>query len=49
MQDIRLFHKFIQDAYPHYPIGNDYVWTHDIPNLAHSVRCVAYLAVARIC
>lgn len=33
-QDFRLFHHFIQVAYPHHPIGNDWVWTHEIPVIA---------------
>ncbi|CZR59518.1 uncharacterized protein PAC_09410 [Phialocephala subalpina] len=32
--DFRLFYHFIQKAYPHYPIGNDSVWTHEIPAIA---------------
>lgn len=31
MVDFRLFNHFIQKAYPHHPIGNDAVWTHEIP------------------
>ncbi|KAF7918135.1 uncharacterized protein EAE97_011906 [Botrytis byssoidea] len=34
MVDFRLFHHFIQEAYPHHPIGNDSVWTHEIPSIA---------------
>ncbi|KAM3084367.1 hypothetical protein ACMFMG_001527 [Clarireedia jacksonii] len=34
MIDFRLFHHFIQVAYPHHPIGNDSVWTHEIPSIA---------------
>ncbi|KAF8855516.1 hypothetical protein BDZ45DRAFT_502767 [Acephala macrosclerotiorum] len=32
--DFRLFYHFIQKAYPHHPIGNDSVWTHEIPAIA---------------
>ncbi|KAF5869728.1 uncharacterized protein Bfra_010928 [Botrytis fragariae] len=34
MVDFRLFHHFIQEAYPHHPIWNDSVWTHEIPSIA---------------
>ena len=37
MQDFRLFNHFIQTAYPHHPVGNDSVWTHEIPSLASDV------------
>jgi Fungal Zn(2)-Cys(6) binuclear cluster domain len=37
MQDFRLFYYFIQKAYPHHPIGNDSVWTHEIPSISHNV------------
>ncbi|KAE8448950.1 hypothetical protein EG329_008746 [Mollisiaceae sp. DMI_Dod_QoI] len=33
-QDFRLFHHFLQTAYPHHPIGNDSVWTHEVPAIA---------------
>lgn len=38
MHDFRLFDHFIQVAYPHHPVGNDSVWTHEIPSLASDVR-----------
>ncbi|KAG9245472.1 hypothetical protein BJ878DRAFT_501243 [Calycina marina] len=34
MQDFRLFNHFLKAAYPHHPVGNDSVWTHEIPSLA---------------
>ncbi|KAH8587693.1 hypothetical protein B0O99DRAFT_641090 [Bisporella sp. PMI_857] len=34
MQDFRLFNHFIQTAYPHHPVRNDSVWTHEIPSLS---------------
>ncbi len=37
MQDFRLFYHFIQDAHPHHPIGNEGVWTHEVPSIAHNV------------
>jgi hypothetical protein len=39
MEDFRLFYYFIQKAYPHHPIGNDSVWTHEIPSISHNVSC----------
>ena len=35
--DMRLFHHFIMNAYPHLPLGNDGVWIREIPAFAHSV------------
>jgi hypothetical protein len=37
-QDFRFFDYFLQGAYPHQPIGNDAIWTHEIPILAPNVR-----------
>lgn len=37
IHDFRLFNHFIQTAYPHHPVGNDSVWTHEIPSLASDV------------
>ena len=37
MQDFRLFHHFIEVAYPHHPIGNDSVWKHEIPSISSDV------------
>ncbi|KAH7356409.1 hypothetical protein BKA65DRAFT_579287 [Rhexocercosporidium sp. MPI-PUGE-AT-0058] len=34
IQDFRLFNHFIQSAYPSHPVGNDAVWTHEIPSIA---------------
>ena len=45
MQDFRLFHYFIQSAYPHLPIGNDSIWTHDIPCISHNVGIINNLHV----
>lgn len=35
--DFRLFHYFIERAYPHHPVGSDSVWQHEIPAIAHEV------------
>ena len=32
--DMRFFHHFLTAAHPYTPIGNDYVWVHDIPQFA---------------
>ncbi|KAE9377595.1 hypothetical protein N431DRAFT_434776 [Stipitochalara longipes BDJ] len=34
MQDFRFFQHFIDSAYPHHPIDNDWQWTHDVPSMA---------------
>ena len=36
--DMRLFHHFLLNAYPHLPIGNDQVWVTELAALSHSVR-----------
>jgi hypothetical protein len=37
MTDMRLFHHFLLDAYPHLPVGNDNTWLTHVPLLAHHV------------
>jgi hypothetical protein len=37
MVDMRLFHHFIFNAYPHLPVGNDAVWISIIPAVAYQV------------
>ncbi|KAL2073853.1 hypothetical protein VTL71DRAFT_11179 [Oculimacula yallundae] len=34
IQDFRLFDHFVKSAYPSHPIGNDAVWTHEVPSIA---------------
>lgn len=41
MQDFRLFDNFIKTAYPHHPLRNDSVWTHEIPSIATDVSTLA--------
>ena len=43
MQDFRFFQHFIDSAYPHHPIDNDWQWTHDVPSMACDVRYLANL------
>lgn len=37
MQDMRCFQHFMLRCYPHHPVGNEDVWTHEVPCLSHSV------------
>ncbi|KAL3420439.1 C6 zinc finger protein [Phlyctema vagabunda] len=37
MQDFRLFHHFVESAYPHEPPNNQSAWTHEIPIIASNV------------
>ncbi|KAM7208435.1 hypothetical protein V8F20_001116 [Naviculisporaceae sp. PSN 640] len=34
LQDMRLFQHFLLQCYPHYPIGSENIWTHEIPCLS---------------
>lgn len=45
--DMRLFHHFLTEAYPHLPAGNDSVWTNEIPKVAehHDYLMHAMLAL----
>lgn len=43
--DMRLFHHFLMNCYPHLPLGNDSVWTRDIAAFAHSVSLQVPLPV----
>jgi hypothetical protein len=36
-QDFRLFDYFVKSCYPHFPVGNDSTWTHEIPCIASDV------------
>ena len=35
--DMKLFHHFLTNWYPHLPLGNDKVWVTDIASFSHSV------------
>jgi hypothetical protein len=39
LTDMRLFHHFLMDAYPHLPVGNESAWLSQIPLIAHHVSC----------
>ncbi|KAE9573813.1 hypothetical protein CGMCC3_g10091 [Colletotrichum fructicola] len=36
LQDMRFFQHFMLQCYPHHPIGNENIWTHEIPCLSQS-------------
>ncbi|KAI8263235.1 Sterol uptake control protein 2 [Colletotrichum sp. SAR 10_98] len=36
LQDMRFFQHFMLQCYPHHPIGNESIWTHEIPCLSQS-------------
>lgn len=40
MQDMRFFQHFLQYSFPHHPLGNDEIWTHEVPCLSYNVRNV---------
>ncbi|CZR62609.1 uncharacterized protein PAC_12506 [Phialocephala subalpina] len=35
LTDMRLFHHYLLDAYPHLPVGNDSAWLSQVPLIAH--------------
>lgn len=37
LPDMRLFHHYLFDAYPHLPVGNDSAWLSHVPLLAQHV------------
>ncbi|KAF9878587.1 C6 zinc finger protein [Colletotrichum karsti] len=36
LQDMRFFQHFMLQCYPHQPLGNENIWTHEIPCLSQS-------------
>lgn len=42
-QDMRLFHHFLINAYPHLPLGSEEVWVRDVPGFAHSVSSISFV------
>jgi hypothetical protein len=34
LQDMRFFQHFLLQCYPHQPLGNDTIWTHEVPCLS---------------
>ncbi|KAI1657427.1 hypothetical protein F4813DRAFT_389604 [Daldinia decipiens] len=36
LQDMRLFQHFLQTCFPHQPLGNETIWTHEIPCLSQN-------------
>lgn len=41
IQDFRLFNHFVQNAYPHHPIGDSSVWRHEIPTISSDVSSMS--------
>jgi hypothetical protein len=37
LQDMRFFQHFLTKCYPHHPLKQESVWTHEIPCIAHNV------------
>jgi hypothetical protein len=36
LQDMRFFQHFLTQCYPHHPLGQEEIWTHEIPCIAHN-------------
>ncbi|KAK2607390.1 hypothetical protein N8I77_006066 [Diaporthe amygdali] len=36
MQDMRFFQHFLIHSFPHHPLGNDKIWTHEVPCLSYN-------------
>ncbi|ODA81696.1 hypothetical protein RJ55_00198 [Drechmeria coniospora] len=36
LQDMRFFHHFLTQCYPHHPLKQEEIWTHEIPCIAHN-------------
>ncbi|KAI0181373.1 hypothetical protein GGR52DRAFT_32825 [Hypoxylon sp. FL1284] len=36
LQDMRFFQHFLLTCFPHHPLGNETIWTHDVPCLSHT-------------
>lgn len=47
MQDMRFFQHFLQYSFPHHPLGNDAIWTHEVPCLSYNVRTPDPLVLSR--
>lgn len=41
LDDMRFFHHFIQNAYPHLPVNNTQVWITQVPAFSHGVSLPA--------
>ncbi|RFU28797.1 hypothetical protein B7463_g7532, partial [Scytalidium lignicola] len=44
--DMRLFHHFLLEAYPHLPVGNDSAWLTEIPLIAHNYDYLMHAILA---
>ncbi|KAM0486150.1 hypothetical protein ACHAPX_000852 [Trichoderma viride] len=36
LQDMRCFQHFLTQCYPHHPLKQEEIWTHEIPSIAHN-------------
>ncbi|KAH7321107.1 hypothetical protein B0I35DRAFT_477623 [Stachybotrys elegans] len=36
LQDMRMFQHFLTQCYPHHPLKQEEIWTHEIPSIAHN-------------
>ncbi|KAI0406301.1 C6 zinc finger protein [Xylaria palmicola] len=36
LQDMRFFQHFLLSCFPHHPLGNDSIWTHEVPCLSQN-------------
>jgi hypothetical protein len=48
LTDMRLFHHFLMDAYPHLPVGNDSAWLTQVPLIAHHVSSPSFISILRL-
>lgn len=45
LTDMRLFHHYLLDAYPHLPVGNDSAWLTQVPLIAHHVSSLFFVSL----
>lgn len=48
MRDMRFFHHFLIKAYPHLPVGEDNIWTLELPAIAHEVCTIVMMLRSRL-
>ncbi|KJZ75056.1 hypothetical protein HIM_05542 [Hirsutella minnesotensis 3608] len=49
MQDMRFFQHFLTQCYPHHPLRQEEVWTHEIPCIAHNASLQSSDAYIKRC
>lgn len=42
---MRFFQHFLTQCYPHHPLKQEEIWTHEIPCIAHNVSYVTHALV----